>query len=319
MLKKREFTYPSADGKTKIHAVEWRPKQGEVRGVLQMIHGMVEFIDRYEEFAEFLTDQGFVVAGNDHLGHGASVVSKEEYGFFCEKDGNTAVLKDIHRLKRMTEKRWPKAPYYMLGHSMGSFLLRQYLCIRGDELDGAIIMGTGTKPVAVLKLGRGLCRGMAAIFGWHHRSLFIDRMAFGGYNKHFKPARTVADWLTKEEAIVDRYLADERCTFRFTLNAYYNMFYSIEQASAKENLRRMPKDLPVLFVAGEEDPVGNFGTGVEEVRRQFQFAGMRKVSQKLYKTDRHEILNESDREVVYRDLADWLNACLLRPRRGLAQ
>ena len=310
MAKKREFTYLSADGRTNIHGVEWKPEQGEITAVLQIVHGMVEFIDRYEEFAEFLTERGFVVVGNDHLGHGASIASKQDYGFFSEENGNAAVLKDIHHLKRLTEKAYEHVPYYMLGHSMGSFLLRQYLCLRGEGLDGAIVMGTGTKPVPVLKAGRVLCRGLAAIFGWHHRSLLIDRMAFGGYNKHFKPARTIADWLTKDEAIVDRYLADERCTFRFTLNGYYNLFFSMETAWKKRNLQRMPKDLPVLFVSGKEDPVGDFGTGVELVEKQFRAVGMEKVTRRLYDTDRHEILNETDRDAVYEDLYRWLRECL---------
>lgn len=315
MAEKREFTYLSADGKTNIHAVEWKPEEGGARAVLQIVHGMVEFIERYEDFAEYLTEQGFAVVGNDHLGHGASIASRQEYGFFSEKKGNAAVLKDIHRLKRLTEKSYGKIPYYMLGHSMGSFLLRQYLCLRGEEVDGAVIMGTGTKPVPVLKLGRGLCRGLAAVFGWHYQSLLIDRMAFGGYNKHFEPARTAADWLTKDEAIVDRYLADERCTFRFTLNGYYNLFYSIETASRKSSLQRMPKDLPILFVSGKEDPVGDFGAGVELVEKQFRSAGMEKVTAKLYETDRHEILNETDRNAVYEDLCKWLCRCLECPRR----
>ena len=315
MAQKREFTYLSADGKTKIHAVEWKPDQGEPTAVLQIVHGMVEFIGRYEEFAEYLTERGFAVVGHDHLGHGASVASKEDYGFFSEKNGNAAVLRDIHHLKKLTEKTCGDLPYYMLGHSMGSFLLRQYLCLRGGEIDGAVIMGTGTKPVPLLKLGRVLCRGLAAIFGWHHRSLLIDRMAFGGYNKHFKPARTTADWLTKDEAIVDRYLADERCTFRFTLNGYYNLFYSMETASRKSSLRRMPRDLPVLFVAGSEDPVGDFGIGVKLVENRFRKAGMERVTRKLYDTDRHEILNETDRGAVYEDLYNWLSEEIKHPRR----
>lgn len=315
MAQKREFTYLSADGKTKIHAVEWKPDQGEPTAVLQIVHGMVEFIGRYEEFAEYLTERGFAVVGHDHLGHGASVASKEDYGFFSEKNGNAAVLRDIHHLKKLTEKTCGDLPYYMLGHSMGSFLLRQYLCLRGGEIDGAVIMGTGTKPVPLLKLGRVLCRGLAAIFGWHHRSLLIDRMAFGGYNKHFNPARTTADWLTKDEAIVDRYLADERCTFRFTLNGYYNLFYSMETASRKSSLRRMPRDLPVLFVAGSEDPVGDFGIGVKLVENRFRKAGMERVTRKLYDTDRHEILNETDRGAVYEDLYNWLSEEIKHPRR----
>lgn len=306
MAKKREFTFDSADGRTKIHAVEWKPEQGAITGVLQIIHGMIEFIGRYEEFAEYLTDRGFVVIGHDHLGHGGSVVTKKEYGFFSEKDGNKTVLKDIHRLRCLAKKKYPDIPYYILGHSMGSFLLRQYLCLRGSELDGAVIMGTGTQPISLLKIGKGLCRGLAAIFGWHYRSLLIDMMAFGGYNKHFRPARTERDWITKDEVLVDRCLADERCTFRFTVNGYYNLFTSIEAASKEKNLRKMPKDLPILFVAGGDDPVGAFGKGVERVKCRFEAVGMQDVTKIIYDTDRHEILNETDRETVYEDIYTWL-------------
>lgn len=306
MAKKREFAFPSADGRTKIHAVEWKPEQGEIIGVLHIVHGMIEFIDRYEEFAKYLTERGFVVVGHDHLGHGASVVSKKDYGFFCQENGNLTLLKDIHRLRILTKKQYLDVPYYMLGHSMGSFLLRQYLCLKEEGLAGAVIMGTGTKPVLLLRLGRGLCRGMAVIFGWHYRSLLIDMMAFGGYNKHFRPTRTGRDWITKDEMLVDRCLADERCTFRFTINGYYNLFLSIERASQKKNLRKMPCNLPILFVAGGADPVGDFGKGVEHVKCMFDAVGMSDVKKIIYEEDRHEILNETDREVVYEDIYVWL-------------
>lgn len=317
MARKREYTFDSFDGRTKIHAVEWKPEQGEIVGILQIVHGMIEFIGRYEEFAEYLTERGFVVVGHDHLGHGESIVSKKDYGFFSKKDGNLVVLKDIHRLKRLTEKRYPHIPYYILGHSMGSFLLRQYLCLKGNDLDGAIIMGTGTKPIPLLKLGQGLSRGIGAIFGGHFRSFLIDIMAFGGYNRHFRPARTGRDWITKDEELVDRCLADERCTFRFTVNGYYNLFVSIEGASKKSNLKRMPKDLPVLFVAGGDDPVGDFGKGVEQVKRMFEAVGMLDVTKIIYETDRHEILNEIDRKKVYEDIYEWLRERLYHPRRKL--
>jgi alpha-beta hydrolase superfamily lysophospholipase len=306
MTEKRDITFDSGDGRTKIHALRWEPAQGEVKAVLQIVHGMVEFVERYEEFAEFLVEKGFVVTGNDHLGHGGSITSREEYGFFAEKDGNRILLEDIHTLKQKTAQLYPDVPYFILGHSMGSFLLRQYLCLHGEEMDGAIIMGTGTQPPALLKVGKGLCSIMARFHGWHYRSKFIDALAFGGYNRHFKPARTEADWLTKEEAIVDRYRADERCTFRFTVNGYYNLFTSIEEASLESNMQKMPKDLPVLFVSGAEDPVGNFGKGVEHVRKEFQRAGMTDVTWILYENDRHEILNETDRETVYQNLYAWL-------------
>lgn len=315
MSVKREFTFDSGDGRTKIHAVEWKPEKGEVCGVLQIFHGMVEFIGRYEDTAEYLTGKGFVVVGNDHLGHGSSIASKEDYGFFCENNGNAVVLGDLRKLHEMTAERWPDVPYFILGHSMGSFLLRQYLCMYGDELDGAVIMGTGTQPAAALRLGQRLCSFLGKLRGWHYRSRLVDNMAFGGYNRHFKPARTTKDWLTKDGRIVDAYLADERCTFRFTVNGYYNLFVSIEEASKQENLERMPGDLPVLFMSGAEDPVGGFGKGVEQVRKQFQAAGLSDVTWIFYENDRHEILNETDRDVVLRDLYAWLYVRAKDPRR----
>lgn len=316
MSVKREFTFASGDGRTKIHAVEWRPEKGEVCGVLQIFHGMVEFIERYEETAEYLTEKGFVVVGNDHLGHGTSIVSKEEYGFFCEENGNAVVLGDLRKLHKKTRNKWPGVPYFILGHSMGSFLLRQYLSMYGDELDGAVIMGTGTQPAPVLKAGQKLCTLFAKLRGWHYRSRLIDSMAFGGYNKRFRPGRTDKDWLTKDGTIVDAYLADERCTFRFTVNGYYNLFVSIEGACSRETMEKMPKDLPVLFMSGAEDPVGDFGKGVEQVRRQFEAAGLTDVTWILYENDRHEILNETDRAVVLRDLYAWLYVRAEEPRRG---
>ncbi len=316
MSVKREFTFASGDGRTKIHAVEWRPEKGEVCGVLQIFHGMVEFIERYEETAEYLTEKGFVVVGNDHLGHGTSIVSKEEYGFFCEENGNAVVLGDLRKLHKKTRNKWPGVPYFILGHSMGSFLLRQYLSMYGDELDGAVIMGTGTQPAPVLKAGQKLCTLFAKLRGWHYRSRLIDSMAFGGYNKRFRPGRTDKDWLTKDGTIVDAYLADERCTFRFTVNGYYNLFVSIEDACSRETMEKMPKDLPVLFMSGAEDPVGDFGKGVEQVRRQFEAAGLTDVTWILYENDRHEILNETDRAVVLRDLYAWLYVRAEEPRRG---
>ncbi len=306
MVEKREFTYDSGDGKTKIHAISWSPEDKPILGVLQIIHGMVEYIDRYDEFARFLADRGMVVVGNDHLGHGKTAASQEDYGFFHETDGNQIVLKDIHQLKKLTRAQYPKIPYFMLGHSMGSFLVRQYLCLLGSGIDGAIIMGTGTQSPTLLRLGKAICWIEGKLLGWHHRSRLVDSFAFGGYNKRFQPCRTRYDWLTKDTKIVDAYAADERCTFRFTVNGYFNLFTSIEEAAAQENLQRMPKKLPILFASGAEDPVGDFGKGVEEVRRRFKAVGMEDLTWILYENDRHEILNETDRSKVYQDLYAWL-------------
>ena len=307
-MNKHTFYYPSASDCDRVHAVCWLP-EGEVKAVLQIAHGMVEFIERYEDFALYLTSRGFAVTGNDHLGHGGSS-APEDYGYFAEKDGNSVLLRDMHRLTQLTKEKYPGVPYFLLGHSMGSFYARQYLFTWGKELDGAIVMGTGHQPKMLVLAGMAVTRVLALFKGWKHRSAFVDGMAFGSYNKAFEPARTDKDWLTKDEKTVDRYLADPRCTFLFTLNGYYNMFKGISRLHDRKRLADMPKELPVLFTAGADDPVGDFGKGVEKAARTFRRAGMRRVAVKLYPGDRHEILNETDRAQVYADLADWLEALL---------
>lgn len=304
-MTRNEFTYLSANGSTKIHVIEWIPET-EVRAVLQISHGMVEYIARYDEFARFLAGNGIYVTGNDHLGHGESVDKDEDHGFFGDPNGNGWVIRDMQKLRELTEEKYPGKPYFMLGHSMGSFLLRQYLTKYGAGLAGAIIMGTGQQPGGVLRIGKMLCKSIAAFKGWRYRSSFINNMAFGGYNKAFEPARTPVDWLSRNEQNVDKYLADPWCTFMFTVNAYYQMFAGIERAQDPRNIAKIPKDLPVFFVSGKKDPVGAQGKGVDEVYEAYQKAGLKDLQKKLYPDDRHEILNELDREVVYQDLLDWI-------------
>ena len=304
-MKKEEFSFRSSDGKTDIHAVKWIP-EGEVKAILQISHGMVEYIERYEEFAEHLTGYGILTAGHDHLGHGHSVGTEEDFGYFAEEQGNTRLLRDINEMRKRLEKEYPDVPYFLLGHSMGSFLARQYISVYGQGLTGAVIMGTGYQPKALTMTGMALTKVTAAVKGWRYRSKLIDNMAFGGYNKKFEPARTDKDWLSRNEANVDAYKKEKRCSFMFTLNGYYNLFLSLYKLSCADYVGKMPKELPVLFVSGEDDPVGNFGEGVKKVYRQFEELGMKKISMKLYPDDRHEILNELDRETVYGDITQWI-------------
>ena len=300
-----EFYFPSKDGNTEIHTIEWKPDK-EVKAVLQLCHGMVEYIGRYDEFAQFLCDKGYYVVGNDHLGHGKSVQAKSEYGFFNEKYGNVCVLGDIHTLRQRTAKKYLDVPYFMLGHSMGSSLLRQYIEMYGNGLAGVVLMGAvEDHSKAALLFGKRLCRIMAAFRGWHYRSKLVDDLAIGGYNKKFKPGRTQADWITSDYERLEKYATDPLCTFRFTVNAYYNMFLGMINMQRKESVYMIPKGLPVLFVSGAEDPVGGFGKGVRKIYEKYRAAGIQDVALRLYTGDRHEILNETDRQQVYEDLLGW--------------
>ena len=258
--------------------------------------------------AGWLADRGVGDGGHDRLGHGGSGVSREEYGYFGRPDGNRLLLDDIHRVTR-----WAKAlpeleglPWFLLGHSMGSFYARQYLCEYGGELQGAILMGTGWQPRAAARAGRALCHLLAAFHGWRYRSKLVDSMAFGSYNRSFRPARTSKDWLNRDEKEVDRYLSEERCSFRFTLNGYDSLFTALERLCDKELLARAPKDLPVLFLSGDDDPVGDRGRGVQKTAQSLRDAGMRRVEVKLYPGARHELLVELNRQEVFADIGSFI-------------
>ncbi len=303
---KQEFYYPSGDGQTKIHGIVWRPEM-DVKAVLQICHGMVEYIDRYNDFAQYLAERGVCVVGHDHLGHGKSVQSEEYLGFFHESHGNKYVITDIHRLRRMTEKDYAGVPYFMMGHSMGSFLLRQYLTMRAEGLAGAIIMGTGYMPHGLLAAGQMVCRTIAAVKGWQYRSEFMNQLGMGGYNKQFEPSESTKDWITSDEEMRKKYEADPLCSFTFTVNGYYQMFEGMKVLTKKNAMDKIPGSLPVLFVSGAEDPVGSNGEGVARVFRKYERAGIQDVKMKLYPKGRHEILNESNREQVYEDLYQWMD------------
>lgn len=303
---REEFYFPSKDGNTEIHTIAWKP-EGEVKAVLQICHGMVEYIGRYDDFAQFLCGHGYYVVGNDHLGHGKSVQNKSEYGFFSEKYGNACVLGDMHTLRQRIMKKYPDVPYFMLGHSMGSTLLRQYIQMYGNGLNGAVLMGVvADQNRAALAMGKKLCHFMAVFRGWHYRSRLVDSLAVGAFNRKFKPARTRADWVTSDRDHLERYVSDPLCSFVFTVNAYYSMFGGMQGLQKKEGLYLIPKTLPLLFTSGEDDPVGACGKGVRKIYERYRSAGIQDVSLRLYAGDRHEILNETDRAQVYQDLLEWL-------------
>ena len=303
---KEEFTYRSADGVTAIHAIRWIP-EGKIRLILQIAHGMAEYIDRYDEFASFLADRGVLVTGNDHLGHGKSIQDEEDLGFFAFKDGNNKVLSDMDELMSITKEKYPGKPYFLMGHSMGSFLCRQFIAEKGEKLDGAIIMGTGLQSGFITAFARSLCMIIASFKGWHHRSAFINNLAFGSYNNGFGE-KGGTDWLSVNRENVERYNADPLCGYMFTVNGYYCMFDSINKLSDRKYIANMPKKLPVLITSGGKDPVGDGGSSPAILTGIYEKMGMEDVTLKLYPDDRHEILNEDDRKTVFNDIYSWLRS-----------
>lgn len=220
-MRKKEFFYTSTDKIHKIHAVMWVPdhiKYPAAKGIVQISHGMVEYIERYDELARRLNERGFIVTGNDHLGHGKSVRTQEEWGYFTSNRGSAHVVADMHRLSRIVKKQFPDKPYYLLGHSMGSFMARRYMMTYGRELDGAILMGTGNPPKPLIIGGLAAARALELCRGRHYRSEFLKRLMFGSYNCRVKNPKTDNDWVCSDEKIMEAYNKDPACTFLFTVN-----------------------------------------------------------------------------------------------------
>ena len=302
MVKNMEL--PSNDGVHKLHVVVWQP-DGEPKAVLQLSHGMIEFIERYEGLAQYLNEQDILVIGNDHLGHGHTAGRDEDLGYFCPEHMSETVVKDLHTVTEYAKKEYPGIPYFLLGHSMGSFMARRYLMTYGDELTGAILCGTGEQTSATLFAGKTAAGILGAFKGQRYRSEFIRKTSFKGYNDRFEK-RTENDWLTKDQSIVDWYNGHKFCTFGFTINGYKTLFEVLTYIQKQENYNKIPKNLPVYMIAGEDDPVGNYGESVKHIYQQYKDSGIKDISIKLYPNDRHEILNELDKETVYADVADWI-------------
>lgn len=301
---REEFYIPSSDGISKIPCVWWRQEKEPV-AVLQISHGMMEHILRYDEFATFLVEQRIAVIGHDHLGHGISR-KEEELGFFADKDGAAFLIRDIHRVTKAVNKRYPGLPHFIMGHSMGSFILRRYLTIYGNEVDGAIIMGTGNQPLPLVIAGKLLTSIIGGVMGPRYRSHLMQEVVLGRYSRPFRPNRTSNDWLSEVDEKVDEFLHDPFCGFYFTCSAYKDFFDILLDLKLKKQFRRIPKQLPILLISGAKDPVGDFGRGVTEVYFQLRKLGIEDVCLQLYPNARHEIINGANRQEAFYDMVNWL-------------
>lgn len=299
------FRFLSSDGVHQCHAQEWQP-QWELRGVVQIVHGVAEHIARYDHVARFLNRHGFLVCGEDHLGHGKTA-QKGEYGYFAKEGGWDLVTADIRLLRQVQGEKHPGVPYFLLGHSMGSFLTRTYLCRYPGEVDGAILSGTGQESAALVSMGKAAATALCLIQGGNSVSPLIDQLSLGAYNKKFKPNRTGADWISRDEKAVDAYLADPLCSFKPTVGMFRDMMGGLQYISSPRALARMDPDTPIYLMSGDQDPVGGMGRGVRKVYSYFEKQGTRDLSLKLYPGGRHEMFNELNRQQVLDDLLSWLN------------
>jgi len=282
------------------------------RGILQINHGMTEHIDRYDHFAKTIAARGWLVVGMDFIGHGDSAPEPDQLGHagVALPRGRNIFVEDMGELRRLTQQQWPDVPYVMFGHSMGSFVLRAYLAERAAGLAGAILCGTGTQPQALLQGVRGVLGRLERARLVDHRSALFDRLTVGANNKPFEvrgQARTPFEWLNRDAAQVDLYMADPRCGFSFTLSADFALMDAFAKAESKAAYRGLPPGLPILLVSGSDDPVGGQGRGPRQVAAAYRAAGVGRVHLKLYPGARHEILHELNRDEVEGDIADWLD------------
>ena len=308
MEQMQSFSYPSADG---IHAIQgraWMP-QGEPRGVIQLVHGVAEHVGRYDEAAHFLSSRGFLVCGEDHLGHGRTA-GAGEFGFFAPRDGWNLVAQDVRRLRELAGERYPGIPYFILGHSMGSFLVRTYLIRWPGTVNGAILSGTGQEPAPLVAFGWAAAGTLCALRGPRYVSSLIYQLSLGAYNRKFRPNRTTGDWLSRDSAMVDSGLRDPLCSFQPTVSMFRDMMEGLQFIADPENLARMDQETPIYFFSGDQDPVGSMGKGVRKVETMFRAAGCRNVTVRLYPGGRHEMLHETNRGQVLEDLLAWLEGNL---------
>ncbi len=307
------YSFQSSDkDATKIHGVKWMPDNGEMKAVIQLNHGMIEYIERYAEFAEYLTQRGFVVMGHDHIGHGESVRNQEDWGIMHTDTPSDTLVEDMFTNFRIIRGQYPDKPFFILGHSMGSYLLRKFLSVKADQLEGvngAIVMGTGTVDDGAIKAGMAVCKLIACFRGWDYKSNFVAGLMFDKNYKKFDVtgANKENSWLSKNVESVTKYYNDPKDTFAFSLNGYRVLLEATSYDNKMENIAKMRKEMPILFVSGEDDPVGGLGEGVKIACNKFIEAGISDVSMKLYKDDRHEILNELDRQTVYADIYQWMS------------
>ena len=306
-----EFTFLSSDGKTQLHGMLWEPEGVAVRAVLQICHGVAEHIARYDGFARALNEQGIVVAGHDHLGHGKSLPEGGTPVYFGQGNTWNTVVDDIYVLHQRLKQRYPDVPLCIMGHSMGSFLTRTYLIRYPGTVKAAVIMGTGWQPQAAITGGLALANAIAAVSGENATSELVTELAFGSYNKLFAPNRTKVDWLSADESNVDDYIADPLCGADATVGLFRQMLRGLRFNQTPGNIDRMDKNAPILLIAGQDDPVGNMGAGVRRTHDAFKRAGIKDVTLKLYPGLRHEILNEAAmRDTVYGDIGAWLDRVL---------
>ena len=306
---KTSFWLTMDDG-LEIYVRCWHNKNIEPRGVVQIVHGMAEHIERYNDFAQFLLSHGFIVYGEDHRGHGKTAEKAGIFGYFAEKAGFDRVVSDVYQVTQHIKEQHPTLPLFIFGHSLGSFITRRFIQKYSSEIFGVILSGTAGNPGVAAKLGKALAKWEIKKYGPKEPSHLMNRVIFGSYNKGFENVKNKFSWLSRDEEVVENYLKDPYCGFICSASFFYDLLTGLQMIHKDEDIQQIRKDLPILFISGDKDPVGAYAKGVKQAINQYKENGLKNIEAILYEEGRHEMLNEINKDEVYNDILRWLNHSL---------
>ncbi len=305
-MKTETFEFAGYNG-TNLPAYVWMP-EAEVKVVLQITHGMTEHMGRYEALAQYLCSMGITVAGFDLRGHGKNPADPDVASF--GEGGWAASIEDMRQFYELLEQRFSGVPHYMLGFSLGSFLLREYLTKYPDEgeVAGAIIMGTGHQPGWLLSIMMGIVNGQIKKAGFDKTTDLVRQLSFGTYNQKFKPNRTTADWLCADETELDKYLADPLVRKDISAGLFWELLGSMKRTGSAYEYDGWDTSIPILLISGQDDPVGDGGKGVQEISRRMKKSEMENVTVKLFPGARHDLLHEEKNgaDAARKYIAEWI-------------
>lgn len=303
----KTYFWLTMDDGVDVYVRCWQNNDYKPRGVVQIVHGMAEHVERYNDFAEFLVANGFIVYGNDHRGHGRTGEKAGVFGYFADYNGFDRVVSDVHQVTQYIKKHYPNSPLFILGHSLGSFITRRYIQIYSTEISGVILSGTAGNPGVAAKLGKALARWEIKKYGQKEPSHLLNKLIFGSYNKGFENVKNKFPWLSRDEKVVEDFVQDPLCGFVCSTRFFYDLLTGLQLIHKNEYIQQIRKDLPMMFISGDKDPVGAYAKGVEQAIKQYKENGLTNIESIIYEDGRHEMLNEINKEDVYRDLLLWLN------------
>ncbi len=308
MVRMRSEEFRLESNEASVFVYNWLPEVNEeVKGLVQISHGMAEHAGRYRKFANELTDSNYVVYANDHRGHGKTAGSADKLGHFADEGGWDLVVQDMHNLTDLMKEEHPDIPIFLFGHSMGSFLARDFISRYGEEIDGTILSGTSGDPGPLADILIMIAKIQSLFKGRKSKSTFLNNLVFGQYNESFSPNRTDFDWLSRDQTEVDKYIEDSYCGREPSAGFFIDLFEGLKKIHREENIEKIPKELPILLISGERDPVGGFKEGVLEVYELYDEAGIKDISRKFYGGARHELLHETNTDQVIEDVIEWMD------------